>query len=74
LCSEADPGQILACSVVAGHVEAAVPVQRLGALILKGFSDPVECYEIAPLPRQKTLEPVGLAAAALVDLQTVPAR
>lgn len=74
LCSEASPGQILVCSVVASNIEVAVPVQRVGALILKGFSDPVECYEIAPLPRQKTVEPVGLPAAGLVDLQTMPAR
>jgi adenylate cyclase len=74
LCSEAGPGQILACSVVAGHIEAAVPVQRLGALILKGFSEPVECYEIAPVPRQKTVEPVGLEAAGLVNLRRMPAR
>lgn len=74
LCSEAGPGQILACSVVAGNVEVAVPVQRIGALSLKGFSDLVECYEIERLPRQKPLEPVEPAAAALVDLQTVPAR
>ena len=74
LCSEAGPGQILVSSVVAGHIEAAVPVQSIGALILKGFSEPVRCYEIAPLPRQKTLEPVGPAAAGLADLRTMPAR
>ena len=74
LCSEAGPGQILVSRVVAGNIEDAVTVKSIGALTLKGFSEPVECYEIAPLTRQKTVEPVGLPSAGLVDLQTMPAR
>lgn len=44
------------------------------SLILKGFSEPVECYEIAPLPRQRTVEPVGPAVEDFVDVRAIPAR
>ncbi len=66
LCAEASGGQILISSVVAGNIEKAVRVQSIGALVLKGFSEPVKCYEIAPLPRQKPMEPIGLAASVVV--------
>ena len=48
LCSEAGGGQILVSSVVAGNIEKAVRVQRIGTLTLKGFPEPIPCYEIAP--------------------------
>ena len=66
LCAEAGAGQILVSSVVAGNIEKAVRVQSVGALVLKGFSEPVKCYEIVPLPLQKPVEPIGLAALVVV--------
>ena len=72
LCSEAGPRQILVSSVVAGNIEKAVRVQSIGELVLKGFSEPVKCYEIAPLPLPLPLplhehvEPIGLAAPVVV--------
>lgn len=56
LCAEAGAGQILISSVVAGNIEKSLPVASTGELVLKGFSEPVNCYEVAPLSRQ---EPVG---------------
>lgn len=56
LCAEAGAGQILISSVVAANIEKSLPVESNGELVLKGFSEPVNCYQIAPLPRQ---EPVG---------------
>ena len=68
LCSEAGPSQILVSSVVAGNIEKAVRVQSIGHLVLKGFSEPVKCYEIAPqpLPLHKQVEPIGLLAPVVV--------
>ena len=66
LCSEAGPRQILVSSVVAGNIEKAVRVQSIGELVLKGFSEPVKCYEIASLPLQKPVEPIGLTALVVV--------
>ena len=66
LCAEAGAGQILVSSVVAGNIEKAVRVQSVGALVLKGFSEPVKCYEIVPLPLQKPVEPIRLAALVVV--------
>lgn len=65
LCSEAGAGQILVSSVVAGNIGNAMRVQGVGELVLKGFSEPVSCYEIVPLPRHEPVEPVGRAAARL---------
>lgn len=47
LCSEAVGGQILISNVVAGNIEGAVQVMSIGELVLKGFSEPVACHEIA---------------------------
>ena len=66
LCSEAGPRQILVSSVVASNIEKAVRVQSIGELVLKGFAEPVKCYEIAPLPLHKAVEPIGLAAPVVV--------
>ena len=52
LCAEAHVGQILVSSVVATHIEHLVPVKSIGALNLKGFSEPVPCFEIARLPQE----------------------
>ena len=58
LCSEAGGGQILVSSVVAGNIEKAVRVQSIGALTLKGFPEPVSCFEISPLSRERPIEPI----------------
>lgn len=47
LCAEAHAGQILVCSVVSAHIEHEVPVKSIGALSLKGFSEPIHCHEVA---------------------------
>lgn len=52
LCSEAHGGQILISSVVAVNISGAVPVREIGALPLKGFIEPVDCYEISLPARQ----------------------
>jgi class 3 adenylate cyclase len=65
LCAEAGAGQILVSSVVAGNIEKALRVQSVGERGLKGFSEPVKCYEITPLPRQKPAELIVLAAQAV---------
>jgi class 3 adenylate cyclase len=46
LCAEAHAGQILVCSVVSAHIEHEVPVKSIGALSLKGFSEPIHCHEV----------------------------
>lgn len=72
LCSEAGPGQILISSMVAGNIENAVAVQSIGALVLKGFADPVDCYEIASLPQLKPVESIGFGIAAMPELRPAP--
>jgi len=49
LCAEASAGQILVSSVVAGNIGEAARVQPVGDLVLKGFPDPVKCFEILPV-------------------------
>lgn len=61
LCAEAGGGQILISSVVAGNIEKSLPVASTGELVLKGFSEPVNCYEVAPLSRQEPVGPMVLA-------------
>ena len=46
LCSEAKAGQILVSHVVAENIRNDVHVQSMGALDLKGFSEPVSCFEV----------------------------
>lgn len=46
LCAEAGAGQILVSSVVAGNIGETTRVQTVGDLVLKGFSEPVRCFEI----------------------------
>ena len=48
LCAEAGAGQILISSVVTSNIEKTLPVQSFGTLSLKGFHEPVSCYEITP--------------------------
>ncbi len=63
LCAEAKPGQILVSNVVADQIEESVPVQSIGLLTLKGFSEPVACYEIAQRPQSKRIEAIALAVS-----------
>ena len=46
LCAKAGAAQILISNVVAEHIEKLRPAQHFATLTLKGFSKPVECYEI----------------------------
>ena len=46
LCSEAGAGQILISNVVAKNIEKLRPAKHFATLTLKGFSEPVECYQI----------------------------
>ena len=66
LCAEAGPRQILVSSVVASNIEKTVRIQSIGELVLKGFAEPVKCYEIAPLPLQMPVEPIELTALVVV--------
>ena len=61
LCAEAGAGQILVSSVVAGNIEKTVRVQSIGALTLKGFPEPVPCFEIATPPQQQSVQIFRLA-------------
>ena len=60
LCSEASGGQIVVSSVVAGNIDKTLHVRTIGELALKGFAEPVACYEIAPLSEHEPATPVGL--------------
>lgn len=46
LCSQAQGGQTIVCSVVAKNISQILPVQPMASLILKGFDEPVECFEL----------------------------
>ena len=46
LCSQAQGGQTIVCSVVAKNVSTILPVKPMASLILKGFDEPVECFEM----------------------------
>lgn len=47
LCAEAGAGQILVSSVVADNIGEAARLQTVGYLVLKGFPEPVKCFEIS---------------------------
>ncbi len=49
LCGQAGAGQILISSVVAGNIGEAARVEAVGDLVLKGFSEPVKCFELLPV-------------------------
>ena len=46
LCSQAQGGQTIVCSVVAKNVSTVLPVRAMVSLILKGFDEPVETFEM----------------------------
>ncbi len=49
LCAEAGAGQILISSVVAGNIGEVARVQVVSDLVLKGFPEPVKCFELLPV-------------------------
>jgi adenylate cyclase len=51
LCGEARPRQILVSQRVLGAVEAFVEVEEMGGLALKGFSKPVQAFNVLQLKR-----------------------
>ncbi len=46
LCGQAGAGQILISSVVADNIREVARVEAIGDLVLKGFSEPVKCFEL----------------------------
>jgi class 3 adenylate cyclase len=55
LCAEAKDGQILLSQRVAAAVERTTTLQELGALTLKGLTQPVVAYNVPLAPTQPTL-------------------
>ncbi len=49
LCGQAGEGQILISSVVAGNIGEVARFEAVGDLVLKGFSEPVKCFELLPV-------------------------
>lgn len=70
LCSEAGAAQILISSMVADKIERVVPIVSIGELVLKGFSEPVACYQIVQLLPPKRVDLTGLADQVKANLQT----
>lgn len=46
LCSQALGGQTIICSAVAKNIDKILQVQPMASLILKGFDEPIECFEL----------------------------
>lgn len=61
LCAEADAGQILVSSIMAGNIGEAAQLQPVGDLVLKGFPEPVKCFEISPAQGQRVEHSYSLA-------------
>lgn len=55
LCSRADGGQTIVCSVVAKNIANLLRVRSMPSLTLKGYADPVECFELDSLQRGREL-------------------
>jgi Adenylate cyclase, family 3 (some proteins contain HAMP domain) len=53
LCGEANGGQVLVSSVVAANIGDAAHVQAVGDLVLKGFPEPIGCFELSPLVQHR---------------------
>jgi class 3 adenylate cyclase len=69
LCSQACGGQIIISSTVARNIREILPVQPIQPLVLKGFSEPVECYELVALrEHHQHPEPVSLARPEVVPV------
>jgi class 3 adenylate cyclase len=58
LCSQAQGGQTLICSVVTSNVAKTFQARPLPSLALKGFSEPVECSEMVRPAQQRLVETV----------------
>jgi class 3 adenylate cyclase len=56
LCAQAQGGQTIVCSVVAKNVSTILPVKPIDSLILKGFDEPVECFEMVNSAKEQRLE------------------
>jgi adenylate cyclase len=60
LCAEAKDGQILVAQRVALAVEETTALEELGALSLKGLTQPVVAFNVpAPLAEAQTASPAG---------------
>lgn len=57
LCSQAQGGQTIICSVVASNIDKILQARPLPSLALKGFAEPVECSEMVHPVRQRLVEP-----------------
>jgi class 3 adenylate cyclase len=69
LCSQACGGQIIISSTVARNIREILPVQPIQPLVLKGFPEPVECYELVALrEHHQHPEPVSLARPEVVPV------
>lgn len=56
LCSQAQGGQTIACSVVAKNIEEILLPRPMASLTLRGFTDPVEGFELVNPARHQRLE------------------
>ncbi len=68
LCSQAQGGQTIICSVVAKNIDKILQVRPMASLVLKGFAEPVECFELVNPAQQQRLE-----SAISVQAQGIPA-
>lgn len=68
LCSQAQGGQTIVCSLVAKNISTILPVKPVASLVLKGFAEPVECFEMVNPAQQQLLE-----SAISVQAQGMPA-
>ena len=68
LCSQAQGGQTIVCSVVAKNIDKILQVRPMASLVLKGFAKPVECFEMVNPAQQQRLE-----SAISVQAQRMPA-
>ncbi|WP_332740484.1 7TM diverse intracellular signaling domain-containing protein [Hydrogenophaga sp.] len=57
LCSQAQGGQTIICSVVAKNIARILQARPLPSLALKGFAEPVECSEMVHPAQQRVLVP-----------------
>jgi class 3 adenylate cyclase len=57
LCSQALGGQTIVCSVVAGNIDKALQIRPMDSLTLKGFAEPVACFEMVNPVQQRFLAP-----------------
>lgn len=60
LCAVARGGQILISGEAAKNVQGTLPIQPMQPLALKGFAEPVECYELVVPPAQESFAQADL--------------